>query len=122
MEEEVAVQKNQVLGPFAQTQGGDLHWAALQAIEGAAQSQGLSVTELRPSQVPAQQGKPVMLRLDAKVEGGLDQVSGFLQHLPDALPGVRLDNLQLMPHRENQVQGLLRLYLPTSLVKGKESS
>ena len=122
LEEEVAARKNELLGPLAQAQGNDLHWAALQAIEEAAQARGVSLTQLRPFQAPALAGKPVMLRLDAKVEGDLGQVSGFLQHLPDALPGVRLDNLQLMPQRESQVQGLLRLYLPSSSAKARKSS
>ena len=113
VEKEVEARRNDVLGPFAHVAGTDLSWVSLQGLQQMATAQGLVVTELRPSQSLAQGGQPRSLRLDAKLEGAVSQIGGLLQHLPEIMPGVRLDNVQLVPQqKEGRIQLLVQLTLP----------
>ncbi len=111
VEPKVVGRRDEALGSLARARELDFSWVALQNLQEAAKTQGLGLTELRPAHV-TRRGSPPILRLDAKVEGGLAQVTGFLQQLPQALPGVHLDNLQLLPEEGGQIQGILRLLLP----------
>jgi hypothetical protein len=130
-EPQVVSRREELLGPLARVGELDFSWVALQNLQEAAQAQGLIITELRPTQV-RRRGSPPLLRLDAKVEGRLTPLAGFLQQLPQILPGVELDNLQLHPEearlapagspggQEEQVQGILRLLLPFPAFTGGE--
>ncbi len=111
MEGEVASRHDQVLGPLAHLAGSDLSWMNLQEFQRVAQEQGLSLAEIKPLEIPGPKGQPSRWQLDAKVEGRLEQISVLLQKLPEFMPGVRLENLQLMPQDDGRVQGLLRLSL-----------
>ena len=112
VQEKVVTRHREVLGPLATASGANLSWVTLQGLQQAAQAQGLSVRELRPSQLPAQGQRPPMLRLDLRVEGSLQQMVAFLQQIPDKVPGARLENLQFLPQEAGQAQGLVRLNIP----------
>lgn len=107
--DEVATRHDFVLGPFAHKSNSDVAWVGFQGFQQAAQAQGLSVTEVRPSELTARPGSPPIFRLDAKVVGRVEQVSSLLTQLPDLIPGVRLMQLSISPHEGAQVQTLLRL-------------
>ncbi len=109
VEEEVRSRRDQVLGPFAHLSKNEVGWVGLQAFQQAAEQQGISVAELKPVETPIQRERGGEFRLDAKIQGRLDQISQFLQKLPDFIPGVHLEDLQLMPSEGDQIQGLLRL-------------
>ena len=98
------------LGRFAPAEPKDAGWLFLQGLQEAAQAEGLAITDLRPSQVKAQGKKrKALFRLDAKLEGDLAQIDRLLQGLPKSLPGVRLENLQLVPQEGGKVQGVMRM-------------
>ena len=122
-EEEVRALQRKTLKEFAQLSGSEVSWMNLQGFQQAAEAQGLSVTELKPTELSESKG-PSSYRLDARVEGRLPQITAFLQHLPEAMLGVRIQNLQLNPQSEGQIQASLRLSLfSPDAVKpvGKES-
>ncbi len=112
VQDKVTVRHQEALGPLAIASETNLSWVTMQGLQQAAQGQGLSVRELRPSQLPGQGHKPPMLRLDVKVEGRLEQMGAFLQQIPDKIPGVHLENLQFLPQEGGQAQGLIRLTVP----------
>ena len=112
VQEKVAARHQEVLGPLAAASDANLSWVTLQGLQQAAQGQGLSVRELRPSQLPGQGRKPPILRLDLRIEGRLEQMGLFLQQIPDKIPGARLENLQFLPQEKGQAQGLVRLSIP----------
>jgi len=120
VEEQVIFRREEVLGPFAKASLGDLSWMAVQGFQEAAKACGVSVTELRPSTLPGQGRIPSSFRLDARVEGRLNEIAALLARLPSALPGIGLNNLQLAPYTKGQVQGLLRLELLSLEGKGKQ--
>lgn len=109
-EERVAARQKELLGRFLLAEGEEAGWVVLQGLQEQALAQGLSITELRPSQVKGQgkKRKP-LFRVDAKLEGELAQVDRLLQELPQALPGIRLENLQLVPREGGKVQSVLRV-------------
>ncbi len=118
-QEEVAARRKETLGRFAQAEGKDAGWLLLQGLQEIAQAQGLSITDLRPSQPkggqaarPAGRGRKAggpLYRVDARLEGGLEQVDRFLQELPQVLPGIRLENFQVVPQEGGRVQSVVRL-------------
>ena len=101
----------EVLGVLSHAGQADLSWLCMQELQKAAQEKGLAVTDIRPTQIPRQAKRPPLLRLDVKLDGQLDQLSQFLQGLPEQIPGVRLESIQVIP-RETRIQGLLQLLLP----------
>ena len=111
VEPQVVSRREELLGSLGGVGELDFSWIALQNLQEVAKAQGLVVTELRPAQVGSRGSLPI-LRLDAKIEGGLAQMSRFLHELPQVLPGIHLDNLQLLPEEGEKVQGILRLLLP----------
>lgn len=111
MEDQVTARWKELLGPFATSPESDRDWMTLQGLQQVAKAQGLSVTELRPSQVRGDKQMP-FLRLDVKVEGEREALGSFFQQLPDKIPGVHLEQLQLMPKEGSRVQCLFRLSLP----------
>ena len=111
VQEQVRARREEILGPIAKNAGANSTWAVLQGLEQAAKEEGMSVAELRPTWIPAQRHVPAVLRLDEKLEGLLEKVGGLLQRLPKVMPGVEMENLQLMPLGENRVQVLLRIHL-----------
>lgn len=108
-EERVAARQKEVLGRFLLADGMEAGWVVLQGLQEQALAQGLSITELRPSQVKGQGKRKPLFRVDAKLEGELAQVDRLLQELPQALPGIRLENLQLVPREGGKVQSVLRV-------------
>ena len=108
-EEKVAARHQEVLGTFAQAEGEEWGWLGLQGFQEAAQKLNLTVTELRPSQMQGKKGQPVRFRLDAKVEGSVDQMGLLIPELGQRLPAVRLQQLQVVPLQKGQVQGLFQL-------------
>ena len=104
-----ALQRN-TLKEFAQLSGSEASWRNLHGFQQAAQQEGLSVTELKPTELIEPKGSS-SYRLDAKVEGQLQQISALLERLPDVMMGVRIQNLQLIPQSEGQIQAHLRLRL-----------
>ena len=108
-EDRVAARRKEVMGRLALSEGKEIGWAALQGLQEAAQAQGLSITDLRPSQVKGQGKKKLIFRVDVKLEGDLAQVDKLLQELPQALPGVRLENFQLVPQESDKAQTVMRL-------------
>ena len=111
VEEEILTKVRERLGPFAEVRKGDYPWAVLSALQNAARTQGISVTELRPTELSGRD-QPSRLSLDAKVEGDLSQMSRFLQNLPESMPGLRLESFQLQPQKEGRVQSVIRFLLP----------
>ena len=111
-QEKVTAYYQEALGPLVPVAGADMNWRILQGLQQAAQGQGLSVQELRPSQLPAQGREPPVLRFDLKLVGSLEKMGAFLQQLPAKMPGAHLENLQLLPAGGGQAQGLVRLSLP----------
>ena len=109
VEERVAARRKEVLGRFAQADGKEIGWVMLQGLQEAAQAQGLAITDLRPSQVKGQGKRKPVFRVDAKLEGELAQVDQLLQQLPQILPGVRLENLQLIPREGGKMQSVMRM-------------
>jgi len=101
----------EVLGALSRAGQADLSWLCMQELQKEAQEKGLAVMEIRPTQIPRQAKRPPLLRLDVKLDGQLDQLSRFLQGLPEQIPGVRLESIQVIP-REDHIQGLLQLQLP----------
>gem|GEM_PF-5762830 len=112
VEAQVTKRREEVLGPFARVPGGDWSWVTLQGLEQVAKEQSLTVTDLRPSELAGRGLTPTLLRLDAKLEGELAQISGMLRRLPEVMPGVKIESLQLMPQEGNRIQALVRLSLP----------
>lgn len=112
VKEEVLAKEQEILAASSSADPASLGLVGLAEIQRLASSLGLSITDLRPSEVPAQKGKNPFVRLDLKVEGPLDQVGPFLQQLPERLPGVGLETLQLTSQPDGQAQALLRLNLP----------
>lgn len=108
-EERVTARRKEVLGRFALSDGKEIGWAVLQGLQEAAQAQGLSITDLRPSQVKGQGKKKPVFRVDAKLEGEMAQVDKLLQELPHLLPGVRLEDFQLVPREGGKVQSVMRM-------------
>lgn len=111
VESEVASRRNEILGPFAQVEKDELPWASLQKLQQLAQEQGLTITDLRPSQLSGGAGQDPIHRLDLKLEGALSQMNAFLKKLPESIPVAQLENLQMVPQEEPKVQMLLRLRL-----------
>ena len=109
VEERVTAQRKEVLGRFALAEGKDVEWVVLQGLQEVAQGQGLSITDLRPSQVKGQGKRKDFFRVDVKLEGDLAQVDRLLQGLPEVLPGVRLENFQLVPLEGGKAQSVLRV-------------
>ena len=109
-EEKVAARHQEVLGAFAQVEEGEeWGWLGLQGFQEAAQNLSLRVTEIRPAQIQGKKGRPVRFRLDAKVEGSVDQLGLLIPELGQRLPAVRLQKLQMVPLQSGQVQGLFQL-------------
>lgn len=108
-EDQVAARRKETLGKFAQMEGADAGWLLLQGLQETAQAQGLSITDLRPSQVKGQKKRKPVQRVDAKLEGSLEQVDRFLQELPKALPGIRVENFQLVPQDGGRVESAVRM-------------
>lgn len=110
VEERLLARRREVRGRFAAVDGKEMSWVAVQGLQEIAAQQGLAITDLRPSQVRGRgkKGEPVF-RLDAKLEGQLQGFDQLLQQLPQLLPGVRLEGLQLSPMDNGQVQSILRM-------------
>lgn len=111
VQEDVAAREREALGSLTGVDASGLGWLSLQELQELARAGGLAVTELRPTQVPGPSGQPPALRLDLKVEGPLGQFGTFLQQVPDRIPGIRLETLQLLPQAGGRAQALLRLNL-----------
>ncbi len=112
-EKELRARQEEVLGPFAKGTGLDIGWISLQGLQQVAKEEGVTVAEVRPSHLIAQGTQPRLIRLDARLLGGFQQIGTLLQRLPDLMPGARLENLQFIPQQEeNRVQVLLQVTLP----------
>ena len=111
VEKKVAERRDQVLGPFAHSAETDLGWIGFQGFQELAKQQGVAVVELRPSRTPGYNRQPSRVQLDAKVEGQVQQLGEFLQKLPEIIPGVHLEDVQVMPQEGGRVQGLFRIRL-----------
>ncbi len=111
VKEEVTLRQQEALGPWVSSSSDirDAQWVCLSGLQEAAQASGLSVQELRPSEIQAGSKKKKVLRLDVKVEGDLDRMGGFLRQLPDRIPGIRLEHLQMIPQSGGRGQCILRL-------------
>lgn len=114
VEPEMTAARDRVMGPFVKVRERDLSWAALERFQQAGQELGMSVEELRPVRLPARSGEPSSFRLDAKVKGDSAAVSAFLRRLPDEIPGVRLEQLQVTPAEGGKLQLLVRLFFKGS--------
>ena len=112
--DKVRARRDEALGPFAHLSESEISWAHFQGFQQAAAAIGLSVGEIKPVETPGKKGSGPILRLDAKVEGSLEQVSALLEKLPDVMPGVMLENLQIMPRGGTGIQCLIRLRLFSS--------
>lgn len=113
VEKEIAARREEIFGPLAHQTGDDIGWVCLRELQRVAREHGLTVVELRPSQVPAERGRPSFFRLHAKLEGEIKQMNNLLMKIPDAIPGVHLENVQFSPEqKDNQFQMLLQLALP----------
>ena len=109
-EEQVRSRREEIVGPFSKANPEDLGWMVLQGFQDTAKAKEVSVAELRPSPIAGQGKQSPGLRIDARIEGRLEQITRFLQRLPEAIPGIRLDSLQLSPLSESQqAQGAVRL-------------
>ncbi len=109
VEGKVVARWKETLGRFAPAEGKEVGWVILQGLQEAAQGQGLAITDLRPIQVKGQGKREAFFRVDAKLEGDLAQVDRLLQELPQALPGVRLENFQLVPLGGGKAQSVVRV-------------
>ncbi len=109
VDEEVSALRDRVWGSFGRLSGEELGWEGLVKFQAAAGEAGLEVREFRPARAAAAAGKAAPFLLDAKVAGKLDQLSNLLRALPEAIPGVELEGLQLSPLEGGQVLGVLRL-------------
>lgn len=109
VESEVAARRDEVLGSFARSTESNLSWLMLAGLEHTAKEEQLAVMEIRPSSILRGQGQGQTLQLDVKLEGELGQAGRFLKRLPQAIPGVSLHNLQLVPREGSRVQLILRL-------------
>ena len=112
VEKQLKERQEEVWGPFSRVARTDLSRAAFQGLQQVAQEQGVNVIALRPSHLPGQGRQPGILHLDAKIEGQMEQVSGLIRRLPESMPGVRLESLQLVPQGESHIQVFFRLSLP----------
>jgi len=111
VEKKVEARRNQLLGPLVQGPKADLSWVVLKGLQEVVKQEEMMVSELRPTWIPKQKDQPASLRLDAKIEGNLSQVSHLLRRLPEAMPGLRLESVQLMSQGEERIQTLLRIRL-----------
>lgn len=111
VERTISKRLDEVLGPFARLSPSDYSWAAVSGLQHAAQEEGMTIRELRPSELPRQGRQPAVVRLDAKLEGELQKVANLLRRFPDLMPGVQLENVQLVPQEGSRIQVLLRLML-----------
>lgn len=112
VEQEVTARETEALGPLAGADRSELSWVSLEGLQTLAGAQGLSVKELRPSELAGEGKVPGAIRLDLRLEGRLEPMGQFLQQIPDKMPGVRLESLQFLPQEKGQIQALLRLRLP----------
>lgn len=110
-EQEITARWKEILGPLADVDSADWGWVALQGLQELVQAEGLGVEELRPSLVSGAVGRRPTVQLDAKLQGNLHQVSALLSRLPEKIPGVRLQSLQLLPKEGQTVQALIRIQL-----------
>ena len=110
-EQALSACRDERLGPFARLSGPERVWMSLQGFQQVAQGAGVTVTELNPFEIPSGERRASTFRLDAKVMGTSEQMSRFLQRIPEAMPGVRMGSLQLIPREDGQIRGLLRLDL-----------
>lgn len=113
VEPQVEAGRERVLGSFAGLKQRDLHWAALERFQETTRELGMTVAELRPTRLPARAGQPASFRLDAKVEGLPETVAALLRRLPDEIPGVGLEQLQVSPAEEGKLQVLIRISFGT---------
>ncbi len=111
LREEISAQRAQLFGSAAQGPGMDPSWSVLQGFQSLAKDHGVEIRELRPAQRPATPTSGP--RLEAKVEGSPEQVVGLIRKLPEAIPGIRLETLQLVPLQENRAQAMLRIRVET---------
>ena len=110
VKEQVALHQREALGPLVSSPDlEDAQWLWLSGLQEAARVHGLSVQELRPAEIQSGPKREGTLRLDVKVEGNLGQVGGFLTQLPDRVPGVCLEKLQIIPQGDGRGQCILRL-------------
>ena len=112
VEDPISSRRQEVLGSLARVAPSDLTWAVLQGVQEAAREKNLVIIELRPAQLPDENRRQQILRLDLKMEGPLEQFTGFFKQLPDRVAGVRLEQLQLAPLPEpDRIQAIVRLQL-----------
>ena len=112
VEQEVSKHREEALGPFAHAKPGDLAWIGLEGLQELARAEELTVTDLRPSEISGPGRKQPLLRMDLRVTGGLEKMAAFIGKIPDRLPGVRLESMQMIPEEKQGVQCLLRLSVP----------
>ena len=112
VEQEVTAREGDLLGPLVLADRSDWFWTGLESLQGLAAAQGLSVKELRPSETPGEGGHPAAVQLDVRLEGRPEQMGPFLRWIPEKMPGVRLEGLQLLPQEKGRIQVLLRLSMP----------
>ena len=112
VEERLASRRRELLGGFGETNLSDWSWTVLQGIQEEARMTNLQITELRPIQPPASPSARPFLRFDVKLEGPINSLNDFLRGLPEKVPGIRLNQLQLVRSpQEQRIQMLLRLDL-----------
>lgn len=109
--EKVESLHGQAWGDYAGLSGQRAYWAGLEGFQQVAQSQGLTVTEIRPVILPARTGQTSVYRLDAKVTGPVDKISLLLKQLSDRVPGVDLESVQISPLSNGETQGMIRVLI-----------
>ncbi len=107
-EPQIAAARDRVMGPFAQLKQKEAGWVALERFQKTTQELGIAVAELRPTRLPARAGQPALFRLDAKVKGTSGSLTALLRQLPDRIPGILLEQIQVTPAEEGRLQLLVR--------------
>ena len=104
--------REELVGSSTPEQGKrDRSWRSVENLQKLSQDNGVSIVELRPSWIPGQNGQARRLRLDLQVEGQVDRIGKLLQNLPQVIPGIHLESLQMIPRESGGVQGLFRIDL-----------
>ncbi len=111
-EQEISAAHRRIFSQFPMAEGSDKSWAAMEGFQETAQAAGISLSEISPGSSTGEMGRePQLLRWEMKLAGDSQHLTDFFKKLPDRIPGIRMEQLQLGSPSAGQVQCLLRVSL-----------